>query len=103
MDNEGNENPADKRSEAKNSTWSLEMKSQRKSVSAAVIAAFSALMAASAAQAANEWAVDAKGNITLNGAVFRIKGGSWFGLEGRHEPSSDATNPSGAPMELYLG
>src|SRR5690606_21261466 len=24
-------------------------------------------------------------------------------LEGRHEPSDDATNPSGAPMELYIG
>jgi aryl-phospho-beta-D-glucosidase BglC (GH1 family) len=29
--------------------------------------------------------------------------GSWFGLEGRHEPSDDETNPSGAPMELYIG
>jgi len=79
------------------------MKSQRKSKSVALIAAFSTIMAVTATQAANEWAVDAKGNITLNGAVFRIKGGSWFGLEGRHEPSSDPTNPSGAPMELYLG
>jgi endoglucanase len=79
------------------------MKSQRKSRIAALIAAFSTLMAASAAQAANVWAVDAKGNITLNGAVFRVKGGSWFGLEGRHEPSSDASNPSGAPMEMFIG
>ncbi len=79
------------------------MKSQQKSKSAVLIAAFSTLMAAATAQAANEWAVDATGNITLNGSVFRIKGGSWFGLEGRHEPSGDATNPGGAPMELYIG
>ena len=56
-----------------------------------------------AIQADNEWAVDAKGHITLNGQVFRIKGGSWFGLEGRAEQSSDATNPRGAPMEMYMG
>lgn len=52
---------------------------------------------------ANEWAVDAKGHITLNGTPFRVKGGSWFGLEGRSESPSDATNPNGAPMELYIG
>jgi endoglucanase len=56
-----------------------------------------------AIQAANEWAVDSKGHVTLNGQVFRIKGGSWFGLEGRAEQSSDATNPRGAPMEMYMG
>lgn len=61
------------------------------------------LLSEAAAQAANVWAVDAKGNITLNGTPFRVKGGSWFGLEGRHEPPGDATNPSGAPMEMYLG
>jgi len=55
------------------------------------------------AQAANEWAVDSKGNITLNGSVFRIKGGAWFGLEGRQELPTDATNPGGAPMEIYMG
>jgi aryl-phospho-beta-D-glucosidase BglC (GH1 family) len=53
--------------------------------------------------AANVWRVDSSGNITLNGTAFRVKGGSWFGLEGRHEPSNDATNPSGAPMEMYMG
>lgn len=53
--------------------------------------------------AANVWRVDTSGNITLNGTAFRVKGGSWFGLEGRHEPSNDATNPSGAPMEMYMG
>ncbi len=54
-------------------------------------------------QAANEWAVDSKGNITLNGTPFRVKGGSWFGLEGRSELASDEKNPGGAPMELYMG
>ncbi len=43
------------------------------------------------------------GNITANGVAIRIKGGSWFGLQGRHEPSNDATNPSGAPLEQYMG
>jgi endoglucanase len=54
-------------------------------------------------QAANVWEVDANGNITLNGSIFRVKGGSWFGLEGRAEESGDATNPRGSPMELYIG
>ena len=49
------------------------------------------------------WRVDAQGNITKDGVIFRVKGGSWFGLEGRHEPSNDQTNPSGAPMEQYIG
>ena len=47
--------------------------------------------------------VDSHGNITANGIAFRVKGGSWFGLQGRHEPSNDQTNPSGAPMEQYMG
>ncbi len=47
--------------------------------------------------------VDAAGDITKDGAVFPVRCGSWFGLEGRHEPSQDPTNPSGAPMELYIG
>src|ERR1035437_9774918 len=47
--------------------------------------------------------VDANGNITANGTAFRVKGGSWFGLQGRHEPSNDSVNPSGAPMEMYMG
>jgi len=79
------------------------MKSKRNVKKVAVLATISALLASTVAQAANEWAVDAKGNITLNGTIFRIKGGSWFGLEGRHEEASDASNPSGAPMELYIG
>jgi endoglucanase len=47
--------------------------------------------------------VNAQGRITKNGTVFPVRCGSWFGLEGRHEPSNDPTNPSGAPMELYIG
>lgn len=47
--------------------------------------------------------VNAQGQITKDGQVFPVRCGSWFGLEGRHEPSSDPTNPSGAPMELYIG
>jgi len=49
------------------------------------------------------WRVDDEGNITRDGQPFQIRGGSWFGLEGRHEPSDDPNNPSGAPMELYIG
>jgi len=49
------------------------------------------------------WRVDLSGNITKDGVPFRVKGASWFGLEGRHEPSNDPTNPSGAPMEQYIG
>src|SRR5512139_3132552 len=58
---------------------------------------------ASAQAAPVVFRVDSKGNITANGVAFRVKGGSWFGLQGRHEPSNDATNPSGAPMEQYMG
>jgi hypothetical protein len=50
-----------------------------------------------------QWRVDAQGNITKDGVIFRVKGASWFGLEGRHEPSNDPDNPSGAPMEQYMG
>lgn len=50
-----------------------------------------------------DWRVDSNGNITCDGEYFRVKGGSWFGLEGRHEPSNDPDNPSGAPMEMYIG
>jgi endoglucanase len=68
-----------------------------------LIAAIFSLIICTASQAANVWEVDANGNITLNGSVFRVKGGSWFGLEGRSELSSDDKNPRGAPMELYMG
>jgi aryl-phospho-beta-D-glucosidase BglC (GH1 family) len=47
--------------------------------------------------------VNPEGLITRNGQLFPVRCGSWFGLEGRHEPSSDSVNPSGAPMELYIG
>jgi endoglucanase len=47
--------------------------------------------------------VDPTGRITKNGTVFPVRCGSWFGLEGRHEPSDDPDNPSGAPMEQYIG
>jgi len=49
------------------------------------------------------WRVNTAGRITKNGTVFPVRCGNWFGLEGRHEPSNDATNPSGAPMEQYIG
>jgi aryl-phospho-beta-D-glucosidase BglC (GH1 family) len=47
--------------------------------------------------------VDSTGQLTANGVPFRVKGGSWFGLEGRQEAPSDSTNPGGAPMEQYMG
>jgi endoglucanase len=47
--------------------------------------------------------VNPQGRITKNGTVLPVHCGSWFGLEGRHEPSNDSTNPSGAPMEQYIG
>jgi endoglucanase len=50
-----------------------------------------------------QFRVNAQGRITRNGQVFPVHCGSWFGLEGRHEPSNDPTNPSGAPMEQYIG
>jgi len=56
-----------------------------------------------AAPGSSEWVVDENGNLTVDGQPFIVKGGAWFGLEGRHEPSNDPDNPSGAPMELYIG
>jgi endoglucanase len=47
--------------------------------------------------------VNSTGRITKNGTLFPVRCGSWFGLEGRHEPPTDATNPGGAPMEQYIG
>ena len=47
--------------------------------------------------------VNADGNITKDGKLLPAHCGNWFGLEGRHEPSNDSVNPSGAPMELYMG
>lgn len=69
----------------------------------ALIAVTLSLTLCTASQAANVWAVDSKGHITLNGSIFRVKGGSWFGLEGRSELASDEKNPNGAPMEMYMG
>jgi len=47
--------------------------------------------------------VDETGNITKNGEIMPVQCGSWFGLEGRHEPEDDPDNPGGAPMELFVG
>jgi len=47
--------------------------------------------------------VNSDGQITKDGTLLPARCGNWFGLEGRHEPSNDTTNPSGAPMELYVG
>jgi endoglucanase len=47
--------------------------------------------------------VNTAGRITKDGTVFPVRCGSWFGLEGRHEPSNDSVNPSGAAMEQYIG
>jgi|GEM_PF-299941 len=55
------------------------------------------------APATGKFRVDSNGQITKDGAPLAARCGNWFGLEGRHEPSDDATNPSGAPMELYVG
>jgi endoglucanase len=79
----------------------LRMKSKKNKL--LLIAAIMALIACVAVSAANAWLVDTNGNITLNGAIFHVKGGSWFGLEGRYEISTDPNNPRGAPMELYMG
>jgi aryl-phospho-beta-D-glucosidase BglC (GH1 family) len=47
--------------------------------------------------------VNDEGKITKDGTVKPIKCGAWFGLEGRYESPDDSSNPSGAPMELYVG
>src|SRR5689334_9193262 len=47
--------------------------------------------------------VDAQGHITKDNVLFNVRGGSWFGLQGRYEPASDPDNPRGAPMEQYIG
>lgn len=78
------------------------MKIEKKKV-LIVLGAFLLLVSSAFAQSAPVWTVDDMGNILKDGTVFRIKGGSWFGLEGRHEPSNDQDNPSGAPMEMYMG
>ena len=47
--------------------------------------------------------VDSEGNIVKNGEILPVQCGSWFGLEGQHEPSNNPTNAGGAPMELFAG
>jgi len=49
------------------------------------------------------FSVNEEGEITKDGIVSPVQCGAWFGLEGRHELANDANNPSGAPMELYVG
>jgi len=61
------------------------------------------IVAVNIAAAGAVFRVNPQGRITKNGQVFPVHCGAWFGLEGRHEPSNDPTNPSGAPMELYMG
>ena len=68
-----------------------------------LVAAIMTLIICATLSAANVWRVNSSGTITLNGSEFRVKGGSWFGLEGRYEIPSDENNPRGAPMELYMG
>lgn len=68
-----------------------------------LVAVIMVLIICTTLSAANVWRVDNSGNITLNDKYFRVKGGSWFGLEGRYEISNDANNPRGAPMEMYMG
>src|SRR5687768_6716660 len=68
-----------------------------------VLSVLSISVRPASAQTAPQWRVDAQGNITKDGVIFRVKGGSWFGLQGRYEPASDPVNPRGAPMEQYMG
>ncbi|MBN2534796.1 MAG: cellulase family glycosylhydrolase [Spirochaetales bacterium] len=48
------------------------------------------------------WRVDNHGNITVDGSIFRVKGGSWTGLEGQHD-LYDEEPSSPAPMEMFIG
>jgi aryl-phospho-beta-D-glucosidase BglC (GH1 family) len=47
--------------------------------------------------------VNSDGRVTKDGQVLPVQCANWFGLEGRHELAADPVNPSGAPMELFLG
>lgn len=71
--------------------------------SAGTISSSSAVSSSGATPTAGVFRVNTQGNITKDGLAIPARCGNWFGLEGRHEPSNDATNPSGAPMELYAG
>ncbi|NLD94256.1 MAG: cellulase family glycosylhydrolase [Fibrobacter sp.] len=75
---------------------------QRKRYRNVLLASLLTLTVSGIAQALPVWTVE-NSEIMKDGELFRIKGGSWFGLEGRHEAPNDADNPNGAPMELYMG
>ncbi|CAG0935327.1 Endoglucanase C [Thermoflexales bacterium] len=68
-----------------------------------VSAASAALAVTTTASTGGRFRVDAQGRITRYGVPIQIRGGSWFGLQGRYEPASDSANPRGAPMEQYMG
>src|SRR5688572_16403751 len=72
-------------------------------IGAMVLSVLAVPVRPASAQTQPVWRVDAQGNITKDGVIFRVKGGSWFGLQGRYEPASDPLNPRGAPMEQYMG
>src|SRR5512133_568606 len=75
---------------------------QRKRYRNVLLASLLTLAVSGVAQALPVWTVE-NSEIMKDGTKFRVKGGSWFGLEGRHEAADDKENPSGAPMELYIG
>jgi len=75
---------------------------QRKRYRNVLLASLLTLAISGVSQAVPVWTVE-NADIMKDGQLFRIQGGSWFGLEGRHEAPNDADNPSGAPMELYIG
>ncbi len=75
---------------------------QRKRYRNVLLASLLTLAVSGVSQALPVWSVE-NSEITRDGEKFRVKGGSWFGLEGRHEAANDKDNPSGAPMELYIG
>jgi endoglucanase len=63
----------------------------------------SAVSSSVSSVAPGKFRVNAQGNLTKDDVMFPARCGNWFGLEGRHEPSNDSANPSGAPMEMYAG
>jgi endoglucanase len=52
---------------------------------------------------ASVWRVDDWGHLTVNGLVFRVRGGSWTGLDGCQEPNDAPTAASADAMEMYIG
>ncbi len=87
-------------SSSRSSSSSLVPSSSRPSSSSL---APSSASSSSVATGSGTFRVNAQGNLTKDGQLLPARCGNWFGLEGRHEPSNDSTNPSGAPMELYAG